>query len=365
LPVLSESQSVELAKLDVLYEAGKLAEPERTRWRLLKTGNRPTTTGTLGTRAVLSPGFKGLAVKAQRTTSPSAALVHEDVPLANVEDGAEVKALITGLSDTSAGAHITQEPAEYAPQPRRRLRILDLVNTAETTVDAIEYARQTTFTNVAVETAEATSTTTGTKPEATIAFEKRTEAVRNFPVWVPATRRALSDVTGMRETVDGQLTYAARRALEEAVVAAMVADAGATQAKGADATPVAVLKLLTALRNADVEPTAALLNPADYEQIRTLSGTSPYLAGPPITVDDSGVERLFAIPLIVTPSVPDDTAVIADMQSVGVWLRSLQVYVSQSHASYFVHNLAAILCELRAALAVTAPAGVGKVTGWD
>ena len=145
-------------------------------------------------------------------------------------------------------------------------------------------------------------------------------------------------------------------------MAAMVADAGATQAKGADALPVAVLKLLTTLRNAEIEPTAALLAPVDY---RTLSGTSPYLSGPPITVGDDGVERLFAIPLIVSASVPDDTAVIADMSSVSVWMRSLQVYLSESHASYFVHNLAAILCELRAGLAVTAPAGVGKVTGWD
>ena len=140
----------------------------------------------------------------------------------------------------------------------------------------------------------------------------------------------------------------------------------APQAKGADATPVAALKLLTTLRNADIEPTAALLNPADYEQIRTLSGTSPYLSGPPITVGDDGVERLFAIPLIVTPSVPDDTALIADMQSVGVWMRSLQVYVSESRMPRTSRStLCAILAELRAAFGVLVPAAVGKVTGWD
>ena len=56
---------------------------------------------------------------------------------------------------------------------------------------------------------------------------------------------------------------------------------------------------------------------------------------------------------------------IADMQAVGVWLRSMQIYISESHASYFVYNLVAILAELRAALGVLAPAGVGTVTGWD
>ena len=168
----------------------------------------------------------------------------------------------------------------------------------------------------------------------------------------------------MRDLIDGQLTYAARRALEEAVVAAMVAGAGATQAKGADTLATAMLKLLTTLRTADVEPTAALLNPADYEMLRS-AVTAQYTAGPPITVDESGQERLFSIPLIVSPSIPDDTAVIANLQSVGVWLRGLQVYVSESHGSYFTLNLVAILAELRAALGVLAPAGVGTVTGWD
>ena len=55
---------------------------------------------------------------------------------------------------------------------------------------------------------------------------------------------------------------------------------------------------------------------------------------------------------------------IADMQSVGVWLRSLQIYISDSHVSYFVLNMVAILAELRAALGVLAPAGIGTVTGW-
>jgi hypothetical protein len=48
-----------------------------------------------------------------------------------------------------------------------------------------------------------------------------------------------------------------------------------------------------------------------------------------------------------------------------VWLRSAQVYVSQTHSDWFVKNLVAILGELRAAFGVLAPAAIGKVTGWD
>ncbi len=125
---------------------------------------------------------------------------------------------------------------------------------------------------------------------------------------------------------------------------------------------VATLKLLTSLRNADAEPTAILLAPPDYEALRAVATA---YHSPPITVDSDGVERLFSIPLIVSASVADDTAVVADMQSVAVWLRSLDVFVTDSHDDWFLKNLSAILAELRAASAVVAPAGVGTVTGWD
>jgi hypothetical protein len=74
---------------------------------------------------------------------------------------AEAKALITGLSDTSAGAHITTQSVDYVPQPRRQLRVLDLVKASTTTLDVVEFARQTASTNAAAEVAEAISTTTG------------------------------------------------------------------------------------------------------------------------------------------------------------------------------------------------------------
>jgi HK97 family phage major capsid protein len=356
----SSRLALEKAQLDIEHKAGRLDAPGRYRRAELNSLVMPPAV-TLGEIAARSPQFKSLAVSAL-STSGNVAPVEDDVQLAHITSGEQTKTLITGVSDTSAGAFVTNDRGEYVPQPRRRLQVLDLVRPDSTDLDAIEYARQTTFTNNAAAVAEATSTATGTKPEAAIAFEKVTADVGTYATWVPASRRSLSDANGMRSTIDSQLTYAVRRKLEEAVVAAMIAGAGSTEAKGANALPVAVLKLLTTMRNLEVEPTAVLLNPLDYETFRSL--TTVYTS-PPVTVDSDGTERLFGIPLIVTASVPDDTAVVADMSAVTVWLRSLQIYLSDSHASYFVNNLCAILAELRAALAVTATAGVGTVTGWD
>jgi HK97 family phage major capsid protein len=111
------------------------------------------------------------------------------------------------VSDTSAGAFIDADRVGYVPQPRRPRRILDLITTGQTGSDQVKFARQTTFTNVAAETAEATATSVGTKPEATIAFEVVTADVKTIAHWVPATRRSLSDAGQLRTLIESQLAY--------------------------------------------------------------------------------------------------------------------------------------------------------------
>jgi HK97 family phage major capsid protein len=191
------SESVERARLELKHRTGELDQYERHRRTLLLSGD-PSRNLTVGERAATSPEFLKLAVTASKTSDNTQLALAEDVTLAQLDNGAEVKALITGLSDPSAGAFITNQSVDYIPQPRRRLRILDLVRVSSTSVDAVEYARQTTFTNSAAEVLEATNLTTGSKPESAIAFEKRTENVKNYATWVPATRRGLSDVDEMK-----------------------------------------------------------------------------------------------------------------------------------------------------------------------
>ena len=65
--------------------------------------------------------------------------------------------------------------------------VLDLVRLGATDEAAVSYIRQTTYTSVAVEVAEASSTTTGTKPEATLPFEAVSSPVESIPSWVPVT----------------------------------------------------------------------------------------------------------------------------------------------------------------------------------
>lgn len=293
---------------------------------------------------------------------------------------AELKALITGASDTSGGAFVQNDIQPYVSQPRRMLRVSDLITTGQTDSDTVEYARQTTFTNVAAETAEATATDTGTKPEATIAFEKVTAAVKTIAHWLPATRRSLADAGQLRTLVESQLLYGLALRLDGQIVngagtgetlTGIINTSGiATQALGTDSVADAIHKAITQIRLADLEPNGVAMHPNDWQLLRlardgsgSVAGSGGYLWGPPSQV---GPQQVWGLDVAVSASIPDDTSLVGDFTKAVLWLREgAQVLASDSHSDFFVKNLIALLAEMRAALGVLLPAAFCKVTSVD
>lgn len=292
----------------------------------------------------------------------------------------EVKALITGASDTSGGAFIDAQRVGYVAQPRRQTRVLDLITTGQTNSDVVTFARQTTYTNAAAEVSEATSSTTGTKPEATIAFENVTAAVSTIAHWVPATRQSLSDVAQLRTLIESQLRYGLEYRLEGQVVAG---DGSApnlrgilntsnilSQAKGSDSVSDAVHKAITQIRLAFIEPNGVAMHPNDWQVVRlerdgggSIAGTGAYLYGPPST---AGAETMWGLPVAVSAAVTDDTAIVGDFRQAVLWLREgAQVLVSDSHDDFFIKNLVVLLAEMRAAFGVLNASAFCKVTSVD
>ena len=217
--------------------------------------------------------------------------------------------------------------------------MLDLVRLGSTTEAAVPYMRQTTYTSAAVEVAEATSTTTGTKPEAALPFERVDSPVEEITSWVPATRRALEDVDEMRGVIDSQLLFDARRRLE----AQALAGNGTTpnlrgldtttgvqaQAKGADSVPLALAKGLALVMNAGFAPTACVLNPDDW-----VDGMSVIL-----TNGGSSLGDVLEVPVVKSASVAAGTGYVGDWNQLVVWLRSTEVFVSIAHSDWFTRNL--------------------------
>ena len=151
-------------------------------------------------------------------------------PAFQVDMPFEKKAVITGLSNTSAGAFIQNDDTGiYVPMGRKPLKLRDLISIRSTNSDMVEFVRQTAQVTQAAGVAEATSaaaptvTTTaagnplvytskvtlnsggGYKPEGTMTFEKVTTPVETVAVWIPVTKRALADAAQLRGIIDQEL----------------------------------------------------------------------------------------------------------------------------------------------------------------
>ena len=312
------------------FTPAELAEYERELER--KRELRHAMATTLGERVVGSAEFKQLKANLRPSDSTALTLSGKDVHLASLDAG-ETKTLIRSGSSTSAGAFLTSESDISAPVPARPLRVLDLVRSGEMSSDSVTFARQDPYTPVSASTAEASSLTTGTKPEATLAFTIATATAQTYASFVPVTRRSLSDSTELRALVDTRLTQDARQALETALLADVNTNAGQTVARASDTHSLAALKGITALRTADSEPSAIVVTPLNFESIASSATPAGGLSV------DGGVLRLWGVPLVASASVPSTVALIADWPSAAaVWYRSADVLITDSNSDWFLQE---------------------------
>lgn len=116
----------------------------------------------------------------------------------------DVKAVVTS-DGASAGDLIVPQRREGIIAPGlRRLTIRDLLNVVPTSSNAIQYVRETGYTNNADVVAE---NPTGLKPESNLTFEADQAAVTTIAHWIHASRQVLTDIPTLRGYIDGRLRY--------------------------------------------------------------------------------------------------------------------------------------------------------------
>lgn len=286
------------------------------------------------------------------------------------------KALVTGGSDTSGGAFVTNQMmglqvGQLAFQ--RPLRLRDVVTNLTTTSDTIEYVRMTSQTNNAAPVAESTATAdpgtmnaaNGVKPESALAWAKVTTPVRTIAHWIPLTKRALSDAAQVRSIIDAFLRYGLEEELEDQMVAGDgtgenlegLSTVSGVQAQAWDTDP------LTTTRKAKTKvrlvgrsvANAYLLNPSDLETIDLLQDNEArFYFGGPSGAGTAGT--LWGLPVIETEAVPAGTGYVGDFRKAVLWDREqASITISDSHANFFIRNMVAILAEMRAAFGVIQP----------
>lgn len=337
--------------------------------------------GTLGEHFVRSGEYKDLLASAPNGVFGKDHRVQSrPVGFEHLLDPAGRKALVTGGSDTSAGAFVQNDFRGLQVGLdlfQRPLMLRDLVTNGTTTSDTVEYVRMTGTTNNAAPVAEATATSgsSGTKPESALTAVKVTTPVRTIAHWIPVTKRALSDAAQIRTLIDAFLQYGLEEELEDQMVSGDgtgenfegLASVSGVQAQAWDTD------LLTTTRKAKTlvytvgrsVPTGYVLNPLDVEALDLLQDNEGryYFGGPSGSgMGFGGTAPLWNLPVIQSEGVPQGTGYIGDWRKAILWDREqASITVSDSHADFFIRNMVAILAEMRAAFGVLQPSAFVEI----
>lgn len=289
--------------------------------------------------------------------------------------GASRKALIVGAEDTSAGAFVEIDYTRiYEAIGRAPLNLRGLVTIRQTTSDLVYFVRQVLQITQAepvpeanvTEYSGATGEVSGEKPEGVSEWLPVTEAVKTIAVWIPATKRALSDAAQIRGIIDSEL----RDDLEEEFESQILNGNGVgenftgllnTTGVLAQAWDTDILttcrKAITSLRvTGRAIPTAWVMHPADWETIDLLKDLEGrYYYGGPLR---EGTRTLWGYPVVENVQMPEGSTLLGNWRKAVVWDRErASIQVSDSHADFFIRNMVAILAEMRAAFGVIRPSG--------
>lgn len=302
------------------------------------------------------------------------------------------KSLVTGASDTSAGAFVMPDDLGLRvglDAFQRPLTLRDLVTSGTTSTDTIEYVRVTSVTNNAAPVPEAISTAypsdlnsptptevteLGYKPESGLAVQRYSTNVKTIAHWMPITKRALADAAQIVTLIDNFLIYGLEEELEDQMI---MGDGSGENLEGLANTsgiqtqpavtdpadrPEGFGKLL-ALRRAKTlvrtvgrsVPNGYLINPSDLETLDEIATRQDqfYFGGPS---GSNNTQPLWGLPVIESEAVPAGTAYVGDWRKAVLWDRQqASITTTDSHADWFIRNMVAILAEMRVAFAVLQP----------
>lgn len=266
--------------------------------------------------------------------------------------GLEQRAAIeSGDLGTAVPPYTYSRPAAATVSP-----LLDVVGKVTTSSGAVQWVNWT----PATQAGPAVTPEGEAKPEAVMAPTVVPGALETYAHWKGITRQALEDVPQIRSVVEGRLRQGLVVALEGAIATAIGAAPipPVTGSAAASDTLLGVIRVgVGTVQAAGYQPNAVLLNPADFADmdIAIMGGT---LGGPSVGGSYWGLRP------IAVPGVPAGTAYVGDFQAaVQLFTRgNAEVYLTDSHADYFIRNILLLLAEIRALATVPDPAAAAECT---
>lgn len=255
-----------------------------------------------------------------------------------------------------------QRQAGILTIPERRMTVRDLLTPGRTSSNAIQYVKETGFTNAAAIVTEGQA-----KPESTLTVELLTKSVSTIAHWILASKQILDDAPMLESHIDGRLRYGLAYVEEQQL---LNGSGSGEQLHGIipQATPFAAPFTPVAEQSADrirlsilqselaeFPATGIVMHPTDWTRIELLKDTQGrYLFANP---QGLATPTLWARPVVATQ------AMTIDKFLVGAFRLGAQVFdredanveISTEDSDNFRKNLVTIRGEERLVLAVYRP----------
>ncbi len=278
----------------------------------------------------------------------------------------EVKNTLTGSDTTVAPDRRTDIVAGAA----QTLTMESLFPHVLTTAGAIEYTKETAFTNNAAETAEAAQ-----KPESAITWALVNMPISTVAHWIKISRQLAADAPALKAYVDSRMRYGVNRRVETQLVSGngvapniggilltgnFTAHGYANAALGSTLKTAVLLRMVMGdLQAAGYAPDAVVLSPADWATMEISLFTTA--AGQRLaSMQEAGTPMMFGMRIVVSPAMTAGYFAMGNFAIAGtIYEREgVTVDMSESDSDNFTKNLITIRAERRLALAIEVPAAI-------
>lgn len=278
-----------------------------------------------------------------------------------------IKAAITSVTTDTDGAagdlvQTTRLPGVLA-LPQRRMTVRDLITPGNMDGNALEYVKETGFTNNAGMVAEGAK-----KPESSMKFDLVSTTAKVIAHYMKASRQILSDASQLASLIDGRLRYGLAFKEEQqllngdgtgqnllGIIPQATAFAAPFDPAGTETNIDNIRLAFLQAELAEFPSSGVVMNPIDWARIELLKDSNGrYIIGNPQGIIGAS---LWNRPVVTTQAIAVDKF-LAGAFNLGAQVFDrwqARVEVATENEDDFVKNMVTILAEERLALAVYRP----------
>lgn len=261
---------------------------------------------------------------------------------------------VAGLFERAAidTTWIETPPATFIPAPwKMTTPLLDAIGRERVSNGTVEWISYGSSFPLAAEVAEGQL-----KPEASLAPVTNAASLKTYAHYKGITRQALEDIPRIQAIVEGALRGGVLRKIEADTATTLTA-ATLPTATGATLLEGIRAGIGTVQAAGYAQPNAVLLNPADFAAL-DVAVMGATVGGPAMQSSFWGVKA------VAVGAIPAGTAYVGDFKTGITYFDrgGASVYMTDSHADFFLRNTLVILAETRGLPVVTEDSALCEVT---